>query len=290
MWQWRGQGILGFHECVMSDDERLVVIQGIYHWTVIAVLVTAALGRAAEPVAPEQIDNVRDLMHKWVETRGVISKERQDWVLGREMLNERIELVEREIASLREKIDQTQKNISEADTKRAELVEENDKLKDAGTRLSDIITALEARTAALNKRLPDPIRERIKPLSQRLPDDPNETELSLSQRFQNVVGLLNEVNKFNRGIEVTSEVRTLADGSVAEVTAMYVGLGQAYYSGAKGTVAGVGSPVPDGWVWKPANDRADAVAEAIAILKNEEVAGFVPLPVSVQQGAAHDRQ
>jgi hypothetical protein len=249
---------------------------------VVAVLAVAALGWAAEPVALESIDNVRTTIEKWVETRGVISREKQDWALGREMLNERIELVQREIASLREKIAQAQESISDADKKRVELVEENQKLKGAADMLSGIAADLETRTVALVKRLPDPIRERIKPLSQRLPEDPQATKLSLAQRFQNVIGILNEVNKFNREIAVTSEVRTLADGSVAEVTALYVGLGQAYYTGANGTVAGVGHPGADGWSWEPANEAAPQVADAVAILKNEKVADFVLLPVSVE--------
>ncbi len=248
----------------------------------IILLVVVALGWAAEPVARNNIDNVRGIIEQWVQTQQLISKEKRDWALEREMLDERIKLVEHEIASLREKIGQAEQSISNADKKRAELVEENDKLKGAGGALKSIVTKLEDRTLALNKRLPDPIRERIKPLSQRLPEDPNETKLSLSQRFQNVIGILNEVNKFNREPTVTSEVRTLADGSVAEVTALYVGLGQAYYVSANGTMAGVGRPSENGWSWEPSNDAADEITDAIAILKNEKVASFVPLPIKVQ--------
>jgi chromosome segregation ATPase len=222
-------------------------------------------------------------MEKWVETRRVISREKQDWALGREMLNERVALVEREIASLREKIDQAKESISDADKKRVELVDENEKLKNAAGTLAGIVARLETRTAVLIKRLPDPIRDRIKPLSQSLPQDPNATKLSLAQRFQNVVGILNEVNKFNREITVTSEVRTLADGNAAEVAAVYVGLGQAYYTGAHGAVAGVGRPSEAGWNWESANDAAGPIADAIAILKNEKVASFVLLPLKVQQ-------
>jgi len=249
------------------------------------MLSVVAFARAGEPVARDSIDQVRGTIEKWVETQGVISKEKQEWALGREMLNERIELVEREIASLREKIGQAEESISDADKKRAELVEENETLKAVGDTLGGIVAHLEARTFALVERLPDPIRERIKPLSQRLPEDPEATELSLAQRFQNVIGILNEVNKFNREITVTSEVRTLADDNVAEVTALYVGLGQAYYTGANGTVAGVGRPAADGWSWEPANKVADQVADAVAILKNEKVAGFVSLAVSVGDAA-----
>jgi hypothetical protein len=249
---------------------------------VVIVLAAAALGWAAEPGTRESIDNARATMEKWVETRRVISKEKQDWALGREMLSERVELVEREIASLREKIDQAKESISDADKKRVGLVDENEKLKSAAGMLGGIAAKLEARTAALIARLPDPIRDRIKPLTQSLPQDPNETKLSLAQRFQNVVGILNEVNKFNREITVTSEVRTLADGNAAEVAAIYVGLGQAYYAGASGAAAGVGRPSETGWTWEPANDAAGQIADAIAILKNEKVASFVLLPAKVQ--------
>ena len=251
-------------------------------WIAGLILATAALGWSAEPTARKTIDNTRTAMEKWVEARRAISKEKQDWALGREMLNERIELVQREIDSLRGKIDQAKESIGDADKKRVELVEENEGLKAAAHMLSDIVAKLEAGTSVLVKRLPDPIRERIKPLTQSLPQDPNDTKLSLAQRFQNVVGILNEVNKFDREITVVSEVRMLADGNAAEVTALYVGLGQAYYTGASGAVAGVGRPAADGWCWTPADDAAGPIADAVAILKNEKVASFVLLPVKVE--------
>ena len=228
------------------------------------------------------IEDTRAALEKWVETERIISQEKHDWILGREMLTERIELVQREIESLRTKNTEAEQSISDADKKRSGLMEENEKLKSAGATLCGIVTKLEARTVALIKRLPEPIRERVKPLSQRLPEDPNQTKLSLAQRFQNVIGILNEVNKFDREITVTSEVRTLADGSVAEVTVLYVGLGQAYYTSTDGKVAGVGRPREGGWSWEPANDAAVPIANAMAILKNEKVADFVLLPVKIQ--------
>lgn len=75
-------------------------------------------------------------------------------------------------------------------------------------------------------------------------------------------------------ITVTSEVRTLADGTVAE------GLPRSMWAWARrtqrrhGAVAGVGRPSEAGWTWESANDAAGRVADAIAILKNEKVASF----------------
>jgi FtsZ-binding cell division protein ZapB len=237
----------------------------------------------AVPAAESQsgVDGVRAALEKWVETRKVISQEHRDWALGKEMLNERVDLVQQEIDSLQNKIAEAQESISDADKKRVELVEENDKLKAASDALSETVQTLENRTKTMLSRLPDPIRERIKPLSQRLPEDPKNAKLSLAERFQNVVGILNEVNKFNREITVTSEVRSLPDGTSAEVAALYVGVGQAYYAGANGKIAGIGTASIDGWIWTPTDDAAPQISQAIAILQNEQVASFVQLPVEI---------
>jgi len=237
---------------------------------------------ASDELSAARIDDTKSALEQWVETRRLISKEKRDWALGKETLEERIDLVGTEIENLKERIEETEASITESDTKQAELEEKNGALKDASKALAETVAGLEERTAALLLRLPDPIRERVRPLSQRLPEKPAETELPLSQRFQNVVGILNEVNRFHREVTVTSEVRKLADGSTAQVTAMYFGLGRAYYVGADGRAAGVGTSSPEGWVWKPADEHAAAIAKAIAIVEGEDVAEFVRLPITIE--------
>jgi hypothetical protein len=228
------------------------------------------------------VDKTRAVLEKWVETRRIISQEKHDFELAREMLSERIELVGREIESLRAKISKTRESLTETDKKQAELLEENEKLKETSASLSGITIDLEVKTNELLKRLPDPIRERVKPLTQRMPKNPKETKLSLSERFQNIVGILNEVYKFNREVTVTSEVRKLPDGTSVEVTVLYIGIGQAYYVNGKGDVAGRGTVSAEGWVWTPANESAVKIAKAIAIFKNETTAAFVQLPIEIQ--------
>lgn len=227
------------------------------------------------------IDDTRATLEKWVETQRLISQEKRDLALAKEMLTARIELVQREVESLQGKIKDAKDSIAEADKKRADLIDENEKLRKSTASLASTLALLEERTKKLLGRLPDPIRERVKPLSQRLPNDSGQTKLSISERFQNVVGILNEVDKFNREISLTSEVRTLPDGNSVEVTAMYIGIGLGYYASANGEVAGIGSAAETGWVWRPNNEAAGQIAEAIAILKNEKVASFVQLPVEI---------
>ena len=130
--------------------------------------------------------------------------------------------------------------------------------------------------------MPEPLSERVKPLSQQFPAPGEETELTLSQRFQNAIGVLNSINKFNREISVTSEVRTLADGTSAEVTALYVGIGQGYYVNQTADAAGVGTGAGDAWTWTPNTAAAADIARAIAIYKNEQAAEFVRLPLRIE--------
>ena len=248
---------------------------------VLAVGVACLTSWRTQDGVSQDIEATRDALGKWVETRRLISQERRDWQLGREMLDERIELVQREIDSLQERTREAESSIAKADERRAELIEENERLKEASVSLRQGVASLETRMKDLLGRLPDPIRDRVKPLSQRIPDDPETTELSLGERFQNLVGILNEANKFNRDITTTSEVRTLSSGKVAEVTAVYVGLGHAFYVTGDGLSAGVGKGTEEGWAWTSADGSAAAIARAVAILKNEDVAGFVQLPVDV---------
>jgi len=234
--------------------------------------------------APQQdpVALVRAELEQWVETRRIISAELRDWDLGRQVLNDRMDVVRREIGALRARVSEAGASIAEADKKRAELAAANERLKESSASLDGAIARLEGRTRELLPQLPEPIRERVRPLSQALPADPAATTIPLARRFQNVVGILNAVNKFQREIAVTSEVRTLSDGTRAEVTVFYLGLGHAYYASADGRAAGAGTVTAEGWTWASADEAASAIARAIAILKNEASAAFIRLPLRIE--------
>jgi hypothetical protein len=237
---------------------------------------------AQEQTPDSRVQDARPALEKWVEIKQVVSKEKQEWALGRELLTNQIAVVKREIDTLRARIDETGKSIAEATEKKADLVSEHGKLEEAAKVLEGAILPLETRVKELLSRLPDPIRERVKPLSQRIPENPGDTVATVAERYQSVIGILNEVNKFNGEITVRSEMRALPDGTTAEVTAVYLGIGQGFYVTGGGKIAGVGLPTKEGWSWTPANEAALEIAKAVAILKDERVAEFVRLPVRIE--------
>jgi hypothetical protein len=92
------------------------------------LLLTAALCFLAPAVISAykdavDVDHARTTLKKWVETRRIISQEKRDWALTREVLNGRIDLVQREIDAQRGKIGETEASIAAVDHQRADLIE-----------------------------------------------------------------------------------------------------------------------------------------------------------------------
>jgi len=220
-------------------------------------------------------------MGKWIETQQIISKERNEWQQGKEVLLGRLEVVKKEISTLEEKIQQAQSAVDEAEKKRAALAAENGGLKAVGKELSDSALRMEGDVRRLLHAVPEAVSTKLAPLAQRIPDDPEKAKVSVAERFQNILGILNEVNKANNEITVAYEVHDLSDGKPSEVQAIYVGLAQAYFVSARGEAA-IGRPGPDGWTWEPSKTVAGDLTTALEILQGKQSPAFVPLPVKLK--------
>jgi len=248
----------------------------------VAVLATRLLCAAPDPTAGATTpDSARASLAKWVETQQLISRERQDWQQGKQILQSRIDAVTGEIAVLQERLAETRRTAAEANDKKAGEVAENATLKAAAAELSTRVSGLESGLRTLQARLPEPLLQKVKPLYDRMPADGGATSVSLAERYQNVVGILNEVGKFNGDITMVTEVRALSDGKPAEVRTVYVGLAQAYFVSPKGD-AGVGRPGASGWEWTVARELAPQIEQAVEVLQNKAKPQFVSLPVNVQ--------
>ncbi|HZN55252.1 MAG TPA: DUF3450 family protein [Candidatus Polarisedimenticolaceae bacterium] len=240
-----------------------------------------AAGLCAHAADGPTPDSTRATLAKWVETQQIIAKERQEWEQGKSILQSRIEAVRGEIAATSQRLEDARRAAADANAKKAGEVAESARLQESGARLQAWAVEMEGGLRALEPRLPDPLRQKIRPLFERIPADPKSTAVSLAERYQNIVGILNEIGKFNNDITMVTEVRTLSDGKPAEVRTVYVGLAQAYFVSAKGD-AGIGRPAASGWEWTQASEIAPRIAEAVEILQNKAKPQFVSLPVKVQ--------
>ena len=241
----------------------------------------APIAAAENKTAPNTLEEIRLKMDKWIEVQQIISKERKDWQQGKEILQGRLELVKKEIATLEEKIKQSGEGVSESGKKRAALIAENDELKASDKQLVEAISLIEPEVRRLFLLLPEPVKAKVQPLYQRIAEDPSKARVSTAERFQNMLGILNEVNKSNNEITVNYEVHDLANGKPAEVRAIYVGLAQAYYVSVRGE-AGIGRPSSDGWKWEASTTAARDILNALEILQGKQTPAFVPLPCKIQ--------
>lgn len=244
------------------------------------LLTIIALSGAALCARAQELDQTKEALSKWVETRWLISEEKEKWAVEREMLSDRIDLMRTERDSISTSIHETQAKIADTDTRREARVEENNELKNASAMLVNRIHTLETQVLELLPSVPPPVQERVRAVSQSIPKG-EETDLSLSIRYQNLIYVLSQLNKAASEILVESEVRELADGTQAEGQTLYIGFACAYWCTNNGDMAQVGRPTPEGWTWEANDEIAKHVLDAIAIMKGEKVAEFIPLPVEV---------
>ena len=229
------------------------------------------------------IEATRETLTKWVETKQLISKEKSDWASGKDILEDRVRLAEAETTTVRDKLKEISVAVAEAQKKRDELAAQNDKLKATAEKSKAMVIAAEKKLRPLLPQLPEPLREKLKPIIARFPEDSEKSTASMAERLQNVLGILDQASAFNSTVASVKELRTFPDGNRAEVTTVYLGLSQAYYTNREGTLAGIGHPGPDGWVWKPDNANGKKILLAVHILEGKEKgATFIDLPVKIQ--------
>jgi hypothetical protein len=242
----------------------------------------AAVCAAALPAAESALSETRVTVEKLVQTRQLIARLKADWQADQETLEQTIKLFERESQSLKEQLARTDTSSQQVQKEHAELLKEKEILTAASDQARALATALESDLKTLVKSLPPPVVEKIEPLLNRLPADPATTKMSPGERMQLVVGILNEVDKFNGSISVVSEVQKNPAGAEVQVQTLYLGLGQAYFVDKAREHAGIGVPTPEGWQWTPRPELAPRIARVIAVYENTQPAAFVSLPVTIK--------
>jgi hypothetical protein len=106
--------------------------------------------------------------------------------------------------------------------------------------------------------------------------------MQTTERMQVIVGVLNELDKFNNAVTTFSEKRKNQAGDEVAVETVYVGLGAAYFVNETGDFAGTGAPGPNGWEWTIKPELASSVREVIHIYRNDRPAHFIPLPAVIR--------
>jgi len=213
---------------------------------VLPLLLATSFMYAAGP----DLSETRTALQEWVNLRKQISEEATNWRVDKELLADTIKVLHTEMGLLEDRILAAEENTTVADQQREDLTLENDKLKEASRAVENAMPAMEKTVRELVAWFPPALNERIGQLVKRMPsaDRARTSRAALGGRVQNIVGILQEIEKFNRQITITTELTTLESGQMAQVKTMYIGLGQGFFVDENAKFAGVVRPTAEGWV------------------------------------------
>ncbi len=243
----------------------------------VALASACSSGLAAEASPADSRTEIK----RWIEARKTIQRTKRDWKVEQATLQQSIGLLERELKLLDTEIAGLEAGATEGATQRRKLTDRQKALTATAESVSKRMKTLEKRLIALARVFPRPLSEKAAPLLRRLLSSSGPGESSLGQRLQAMLGILNEVDKFNSSLTLTGELRNI-DGKQTQVETLYLGLSQAYYVDRTGSRAGVGAPTKDGWEWTQRNELAPAMMHVLQVYRNEHPAEFISLPVTLK--------
>ena len=232
--------------------------------------VTSSLGTTIRDTQEELIT--------WVDTKKVTAEAKATWESEKVIVADLISLLEQEKEKLTARIAKLEANTDSTDTLRTKLNADKEALLTSTKALEFVVPDLEDQIRNLIVKLPAPLLEEIQPLLLRLPEPKEDTRMSISQRLLTVVGTLNKIDKFNTGITLTSEIRSIGDKSL-EVKTLYYGLAGAYFASESAGYAGIGTPGEAGWEWVERPEYKKQIINLIDTYEGTREATFVELPV-----------
>ena len=248
----------------------------------LVTLLVAVSGIRLSAAESSPLTQTRSTLEQWVQTRHLISKTRGDWQADKESLEQTVALYERELKSIDDQMAKVSTNNTQVAKEMAEAIAlqklSNETLGDA----RQFSTDFEARVKKLATQLPTPLQDILKPLLAKLPADPATTKMLAAERMQALVGVLNELDKFNNAVNLFNEKRKNPAGDEVAVQTIYVGLGAGYFVNEAGDFAGTGTPGANGWEWTVKSEIAADVQEVVKIYRSEKTARFVTLLVVVR--------
>lgn len=229
------------------------------------------------------MDETRALLQQWSATERLITSERAEWETGKAMLQGRIQLLKVSIEEIEKKIAEAKTKLEDAKKRTTEAEAEKVKIREATDALLAAVPELEKGVKDLFKRAPGVVQEKARVLHDRIPKEGADVKnITAAERFQNVLGILNELNKANNEINSIPEIHDLGNGKKAEVKVVYVGLGQGYFVNSNGDIGGLGLPSADGWKWSPNPDIAPKMRELVEVMKKAVAPKLVELPAEIQ--------
>ncbi len=229
---------------------------------------------------------VQEKLRQWVKTQQLISGEKAGWEAEKSSLADLNELREQEAAQLDELIATAGTRLSDAETRLAELNEEEESLRTQRAEKESRIGELEAGVRSLLPGFPAPLLEQLGDAVERLQDAESghgSSGAPLQNRYRDVLAVLTEAGAFDSRLTLDTELREI-DGRTLEVQVLYLGLANAYFTDRSGAYSGTGKPATaaGGWEWSVQPELAASIQQTIGIFQKQASPELVKLPLQIR--------
>lgn len=237
-------------------------------------------GLAASPaLAADPIEEVGKTASEWVKTRAETARLTSEWVQDRKLLGSTLDGLKERAARLQDQRDRllagSADQRAEHATLAAKLAESRDNLHETEARLQ----ALADQVVRLRPQLPPRLSEALEMAYRSLAGK----DAGPGERLQWVFTILNRCAQFNLGVTQGDEILSLpGQPAPKSVEVIYWGLSHGYALDRAAGKAWLGTPGAAGWQWEPLEGAAPAVAELIAIRRDQATPQLVTVPARLK--------
>lgn len=248
-----------------------------------SILIAGVLAVFSAVTASAQtvIDDTRSALSELVQTKKDLAKAKSAWESDKQILTATIASLNDELTLLEERIAAAEKERAESDDVRSQLTEQRDELKARLDSFAGVVTGFEKKVIDLLPFLPEPLQDQVAQFSDKLPRD-GQTSLDAPRRFLLVLGILQEIDKFQSSVQNHKQLLSIDGADPKEYSVLYYGLAKAFFVDESMTSAGSGIPTADGWQWTSDDSLALEIFDAVQIAEGKKLAEFIYLPVSVK--------
>jgi TolA-binding protein len=242
-----------------------------------ALLISLTAGAQEESAVQKEIAKTREVIAQYVDTRQAIARVKNEWKSYQELSQRRIDLYEREIEQLRSTISAAEEQTTQAEREIDRIRTEINQLRGANDIIAKALPGMEDTMRELYQYFPRPLKSKTQRLVQQLGKS-----RQASDRMAVLIGILNEVDKFNAEFNFDTDEKKLPSGETKLVDVIYLGLAIAYYADKDAEVGGIGVPAEGDWQWTERNDLAPAIRDAVLYYNGDiKPAIMVDLPIEM---------
>lgn len=221
--------------------------------------------------------SLESLTAEWIRLRTERARESESWLQEQNRLQMELRLLGDAETHLQDELASLRAEESESETQQADLIAELEERQALHSALYPRVS--NALTAALDLTEALPL-----PLQNRLGNERAQAEApgrDLLPRIRALLSLHHQWLQMQTTLHAESMVIPLA-GTRREMDVLWIGTALAYAVNGDNTLAALGSPGPEGWVWTETHALAPRIRQALRIQKQEAPPALIRLPVEVQ--------